>query len=237
MHCLKRQDRIHSFGIAFERSRWLIILMRTAHRMIAVFTRRLSPPYGYTISHVVSRSKRTTREEEYSRTRRLWITGHQSRESPASRRESATAPEAANPPPSSPCSFSSLHILPSFTISTFLEIFFSLFVSVFAHFNVKPRRLSSFFIVIPRKFANYDNGGVFLGEVFCSRCYLKAASWESRTESRELKAKSLELPWRRGVTVSSPFIASSRMADRLRRMANGRSWRRAVSLSLILNAR
>lgn len=29
------------------------------------------------------------------------ITGHQSRESPASRRESATAPEAANPPPSS----------------------------------------------------------------------------------------------------------------------------------------
>lgn len=40
-------------------------------------------------------------KKEHVRARRPGITGHQSRESPASRRESATAPEAANPPPSS----------------------------------------------------------------------------------------------------------------------------------------
>lgn len=76
-------------------------------RAIAVFTARLSSP---------SRRHTTGPATLYQRPgegcaeggiyragrggRETGITGHQSRESPASRRESATAPEAANPPPS-----------------------------------------------------------------------------------------------------------------------------------------
>lgn len=98
--------------------------MRTAHRVIAVFTVRLSSPRpsrpaGIRRAALYQRGLRGRRRQkqrsekrrrggeeeeekkEHVRARRPGITGHQSRESPASRRESATAPEAANAPPSS----------------------------------------------------------------------------------------------------------------------------------------
>lgn len=82
-------------------------------RAIAVFTARLRAPWSrrHTAApHQRRRGKRLRGRRNMAGPRRgdHRITGHQSRESPASRRESATAPEAANPPPSSRflCSFS-----------------------------------------------------------------------------------------------------------------------------------
>lgn len=84
---------------------------------------------------------------------------------------------------------------------------------VLARFNAKPRRLSSFFIAVPGKFANYNNGGASLvpSLSFSRRSVPPAMLLESREPKEE------EPPWRRGVTVPPLLQRRLAFADRLTR--------------------